>query len=258
MGEKLLRSLIEGIKSFTGVGQPTGAEVRDRARVLCRYSVNCSTGPGDVPFRAQVIDVSRSGMRLEGVGNVSKGDRLFIEYVTANPDDTVEPSQSVEVEVMWARKRPHDGTRVAGVRYAHADQVSRSWVNLILQEVGLQNEGGGIQRRKHIRLATALRAELRDKGTGQHIAEGKVSNLSVGGTLVQTEQEVEVGSEVLVLVAPYNNFPIFSVPARIMSARFDEEEGQTFVSLQFVNVSASQLKTLKRFMFNLLKGRSIG
>jgi c-di-GMP-binding flagellar brake protein YcgR len=63
---------------------------------------------------------------------------------------------------------------------------------------------------------------------------------------------------VLVLVAPYNNFPIFSVPGKIISSRYDEDEGQTYVSLQFVNVNARQLKTLKRFMFNLLKGRSIG
>ena len=78
----MLKSLIEGIKSFIGLNQPTGDEARDRARVLCRYAVDCSTAPGEVPFRAQVVDVSRSGMRLEGVGQVNKGDKLYIAYVT--------------------------------------------------------------------------------------------------------------------------------------------------------------------------------
>ena len=197
-------------------------------------------------------------MRLEGVGNLSKGDKLYIAYVTYEGSEQGGSNQPVEVEVMWARKRPHDGERLAGVRYSSMAQVSKSWVNYVLEEVGLSIENTGSQRRKHIRLATALRAELRDDQTGQHIAEGKVANLSVGGTLVQTEQQVEEGQKVLVLVSPYNNFPIFSVPAKVMSVRYDPDEGQTFVSLQFTNVNARQLKTLKRFMFNLLKGRSIG
>ena len=254
----MLKSLIDGIKSFIGLNQPTGDEVRDRARVLCRYPVDCSTAPGEVPFRAQVVDVSRSGLRLEGVGNLSKGDKLYIAYVTYEGSEQLGNNQPVEVEVMWSRKRPHDGERLAGVRYSSMEQVSRSWVNYVLEEVGLSIEKTGSQRRKHIRLATALRAEIRDNQTGQHIAEGKVANLSVGGTLVQTEQQVDEGQNVLVLVSPYDNFPIFSVPAKVMSVRYDPDEGQTFVSLQFTNVNARQLKTLKRFMFNLLKGRSIG
>lgn len=254
----MLKSLIDGIKSFIGMNQPSGDEVRDRARVLCRYAVDCSTAPGAVPFRAQVVDVSRSGMRLEGVGNVNKGDKLYIAYITYPGSEALANNEPVEVEVMWSRKRPHDGERLAGVRYVSPEQVSRSWVNHVLEEVGLSVERTGSQRRKHIRLATALRAELRESNTGQHIAEGKVANLSVGGLLVQTEQQVDEGSQVLVLVSPYNNFPIFSVPAKVMSVRYDPDEGQTFVSLQFINVNARQLKTLKRFMFNLLKGRSIG
>ncbi len=253
----MFKSLLDGIRSFIGGQQPTGDETRDKARVLCRYPVDCSSALNEVPFRAQVVDVSRSGMRLEGVGHLSKGDHLYVAYAAADLDNQSQ-REPVEVEVMWCRKRPHDGLRLAGVRYANPNQASRSWVGIVLEEVGLAVEGVGSQRRKHIRLVTALRAELRDQKTGQHIAEGKVSNLSVGGTLVQTEQPVEEGQEVLVLVAPYNNFPIFSVPARVLFVRYDEQEGQTFVSLQFINVNARQLKTLKRFMFNLVKGRSIG
>lgn len=255
----MLKSLLDGIKAFIGANQPSGEETRDRARVLCRYPVDCSAAPEDVPFRAQVVDVSRSGMRLEGVGDVSKGDRFYVAYVpVAGAEPAQEGVEPVQVEVMWARKRPHDGVRLAGVRYADPQQVTRSWVHYILEEVGLSQEKTSSQRRKHIRLATALRAELRDNQTGQHIAEGKVANLSVGGTLVQTEQPVEEGATVLVLVSPYNNFPIFSVPGKVISVRYDPDEGMTFVSLQFINVNARQLKTLKRFMFNLLKGRSIG
>lgn len=254
----MLKSLLDGIKAFIGGNQPTGDETRDRARVLCRYPVNCSTSAEDVPFRAQVVDISRTGMRLEGVGSVSRGQKLHIAYAQFPGGEAIEDAGPVAVEVMWARQRPHDGQRLAGVRYLTPTALQGSWVNHILQEVGLSAEQTDQQRRKHLRLATALRAELRDQETGQHLAEGKVANLSVGGTLVITEQPLKDGQMVLVLVAPYNNFPIFSVPGKIISSRYDDDEGQTYVSLQFVNVNARQLKTLKRFMFNLLKGRSIG
>lgn len=253
----MLKSLLDGIKAFVGGNQPSGDETRDRARVLCRYAVDCSNRPEDVPFRAQVVDISRTGMRLEGVGQLPKGSRLHIAYAEVEAGEPLENVGPVEVEVMWTRQRPHDGQRLAGVRFVDGEKLQGSWVYHVLQEVGLSLERNE-QRRKHLRLATALRAELRDQGSGQHLAEGKVANLSIGGTLVITEQPLQDGQMVLVLVSPYNNFPIFSVPGKVLNTRYDEEEGQTYVSLQFVNVNAHQLKTLKRFMTNLLKGRAIG
>lgn len=254
-----MQSLINGIRSFMGGKLPTGDETRDRARVLCRYPVNCSTGPTDVPFRAQVLDISRSGMRLEGVGELAKGSKLYIAYANYPGGEQMGNNpEPVEVEVMWTRKRPHDGQRLAGVRYSDAQQVTRSWVQHVLEEVGQSTDNTGLQRRKHIRLVTALRADLRDQVTGQTLASGKLANLSVGGVLVQTEQPVRDEQDVLVLISPYNNFPILSLPGRVRNTRFDNDEGVTFVSVQFINVSTSQTKTLKRYMANLLQGRSIG
>ena len=144
------------------------------------------------------------------------------------------------------------------MRYRDKDHLEGTWVNSVLSEVGLAHEDSKQQRRRHIRLVTALRAELRDFASGQHLCGGKVANLSVGGTLIQTEASIPEGQQVLVMVSPYNNFPIFSVPATVLKCRYEADEKQNFVSLQFVQVKAAQLKTLKKFVFNLLKGRSLG
>ena len=254
----MFSSLIDGIRAFIGAGAPSGEEARDKARVLCRYAVNCAAKVDGQPFPASVVDVSRTGMRLEGVATVSKGDNLWISYTDASDDRGDVDMGPVHVEVMWSRKRPHDGVRLAGVRYADMTQLKGTWVQSVLTEVGLSQEVSAFQKRKHIRLATALRAELRDNTSGEHLAEGKVSNLSVGGILVQSESSIRESVPVLVMVSPYNNFPIFSVPAQVLNCRYDPDEGQYFISLQFVSVNAQQLKTLKKFVFNLLKGRSIG
>lgn len=247
------RELVAGFRALVGLGGPTGSEARDRARVLCRYPVDCT--PGN--FEAFVVDVSRTGMRLEGVQQVRAGDRLSLAYRPYPggdpPPDTAGP---VEVEVVWCRKRPHDGKLLAGVRYTGS--VETSWVQHVFLEVGLAREHQGNQKRKHLRLATALRAEVRDKHTGQFVCEGKVANLSLGGVLVQTATPVAENQLVLVLIAPYNNFPILSLTGAILNVRTDVEEDMTLVSIQFVNVSAGDTRTLKRYIFKLLKGRSIG
>ena len=254
----MFSSLIDGIRAFIGSGAPTGEEARDKARVLCRYAVHCAAQLDGRPFPASVVDVSRTGLRLEGVATVSKGDQLWVSYADASEDRGDADLGPVQVEVMWSRKRPHDGVRLAGVRYVDMADLKGTWVQSVLSEVGLSQEVSAFQKRRHIRLATSLRAELRDSVSGEHLAEGKVANLSVGGTLVQSDASIREGASVLVMVSPYNNFPIFSVPAQVLNCRYDAEEGQNFISLQFVSVNAQQLKTLKKFVFNLLKGRSIG
>jgi len=247
------RDLVNGFRALVGRGGPSGNEARDRARVLCRYPVGCT--PGN--FEAFVVDISRTGMRLEGVSSLRAGERVSLAYRPyPGGDPPPENAGPVEVEVVWCRKRSHDGKLLAGVRYA--GPVEASWVHHVFLEVGLAREQTGAQKRKHLRLATALRAEIRDKHTGQYLGEGKVANLSLGGVLVQSATPLSENQLVLVLIAPYNNFPILSLTGSILNCRPDLEEDMLLASIQFVNVSPAEARTLKRYIFKLLQGRSIG
>ena len=250
------RRLLRGIKSFFHT--PTGEEARDRSRVLCRYSVLCRLRPEAAAFPASVVDISRTGMRLEDTTSLRPGDRIYVEFVPGpGPNEQpLEGGEPVQAEVMWCRKRPHDGKQMAGVRYA--SPLEGTWLHHVLVEVGLAREESRDQKRKHIRLATALRAEVRDWETGQHVCEGKVVNMSVGGILVQTERPPSTDHPVLVLISPYNNYPILSLQRQILNCREDVEEGYSLLSVQFTRVSARNAKTLKRYVANLLRGRAIG
>lgn len=254
----MLTRLLEGIRSFIGGPPLSGEEGRDRARILCRYRVLVSSRVDGQPSTGSVVDISRTGMRLEGLNSVSRGETLWISFADQSANEDGSDVGPVQVEVMWSRKRAHDGVRLTGVRYMQTGQLGGTWVQSIFREVGLSQDESSFMKRRHIRLATSLRADLRDQSTGETLAQGKVANLSVGGTLVESESALADNTAVMVIVSPYNNFPVFSIPAVVLNCRYDEDEGINYVSLQFVKVTAEQLKTLKRLIFNLLKGRAIG
>ena len=194
-------------------------------------------------------------MRLEGA-TIFKGDRLWVSYAESSEDRGDIRIDPVQVEVMWSRKRAHDGVSLAGVRYL--DHLKGTWACLLLREAGLALDNADFEKRKYIRMATALRAELRDPKNEMCWVEGRVTNLSVGGTLVQSNQTLPEGSRVQVMICPYTKFPIFSVPGQVLHTHYDANDGQHLLSLHFVQVNAKQIKTLKQFVFNLMKSRSLG
>lgn len=240
----MFRSLIEGIRSLVGGAGPTGEEARHKARVICRYPVQCSSAPDAPPRPSQVVDISLSGLRLEGLEGLKPHDTLWVAFA-----DAPEP---VKVEVIWSRKRPHDGQILTGTRYKAS--LEGTWVNQVLQEVGLAEQPASYQKRKHVRLASQLRAEVRDKVTGQYICDGQVENLSMGGVLIHTGQDTVDGQLVLVLIAPDDNYPILSLTGR--TVRCEHDQTGTHVSVQFVNVGARDVKILKRYLFSLVKEKA--
>lgn len=255
----MLAQLIDGIRSFIGGPPLSGEEARDRSRILCRYRAQAAARVDGQPTVCSVVDISRTGMRLEGLNTIGKGDTLWITFadVTDQSTDGLDVGP-VQVEVMWSRKRAHDGVRLTGVRYLTPTKLDGTWVQAIFREVGLSNDEGSFMKRRHIRLATSLRADLRDEASGETLAQGKVANLSVGGMLVESDASLKDGAKVLVIVSPYNNFSVFSIPAVVLNCRYEDDEGMNYISLQFVKVSSQELATLKRLIFNLLKGRAIG
>ena len=250
----MFASLMDGLRSFIRGSGSGGEESRGKARVICRYAVRCTAPAGGAPYAASVVDLSRDGMRLEGVAALAIGDRLDVNFTQTMGEEHVDAGPVI-VEVIWARKRAHDGVRLAGVRYVDANDLGGTWVQLVLEEMGLNSDSAAFQKRKYIRLATALRAELQD-AKGVTLAQGKVANLSVGGTLVHSESEVAEGTVVGLKISPYNNFPVFSVSAKVLQGRSDGTKGH-LLSLQFVQVNAKEVKILKQFVSNLVKGRSL-
>ncbi|MGE0488252.1 MAG: PilZ domain-containing protein [Vulcanimicrobiota bacterium] len=250
----MLRELLKGIKAFVIGGElPTPDESRIAPRLLCQYRVNLLYG--DTEFKASVVDIGSTGMRLEGVPEMNKGDHLRISYPFA---EHFQEDVGFEVEVMWTRVRTHDGVRLTGVRYIkQGEELKGTWVRTLQEEVGLHGDST-FQKRKHVRLATTLKAEVRDLDSGRFLSQGKVNNLSVGGALIESPEELKKNNRVMALIGPHLNYPTLSVHARVLNSRADEDDGVYLHSLQFVDVNKKQLKTLERLVLKMLQGRSLG
>ncbi len=247
----MLRELFQGIKAFVIGGElPTPEESRFAPRLLCQYRVNLLIR--DQEEKCSVVDIGTTGLRLENLPEVSKGERLWISYPLST---AFQADHGMEVEVMWTRVRPHDKIRVAGVRFV-SDQLEGTWVRTLQEETGLHGNST-FQKRKHVRLATTLKAELRDLSTGRFLTQGKVNNLSVGGALIESPDSLKSGHQVMALVGPHLNYPTLSVHAKVLNSRADDEDGIFLHSIQFVDLTKKQLKTLERLVLKMLEGRSL-
>ncbi|MEW6277755.1 MAG: PilZ domain-containing protein, partial [Candidatus Eremiobacterota bacterium] len=206
----MIQRFLDGLRQIVlGPRQHGAEETRTRTRVLCRYPVLYTTEDGDTQ-RAYVVDIGVNGMRLEGVKKLKKSSR--IQVASAYPG--LEQNK-LRCEVVWCRERMA-GDYNAGIRYDEKDDNLRgSWVKVILQELGLGDETA-FQRRKHVRIATSLRAEIRDLRSGHYLTDGRVLNLSIGGCLVQSDNPVTDNLQVLCLIGPYANYPVLSISAKCL------------------------------------------
>ncbi len=247
-----LQKLFGGIKNLVlGTDPLNPEESRIAPRILCQYRVNMHNEGAD--FKCSIVDIGATGMRLEGVPMLTKGQRFEISYPFA---EGFKKEHSFEVEVMWCRGREIDDELMAGVRYLKTgDELRGTWVHTLLSEVGLIGEAV-YQKRKHVRLATTQKVFFRDLATGHHILEGKVNNISIGGALVESETDLRAGRKVMALIGPNLNYPTLSIHARVVASRPDPEHEHRLLSLQFVDVSKDELRVLENLVVGMLEGRA--
>jgi hypothetical protein len=249
-----LSKLLEGVRSLVlGTDPLSPEESRISPRILCQYRVNMRNAGSD--FRCSIVDIGTTGLRLEGVPRLEKGQRFHISYPFA---EAFKEEYSFEVEVMWCRDREIDDELVAGVRFLKTgDDLRGTWVHTLLSEVGLIGEAV-YQKRRHVRLATTQKVFFRDVDTGHHILEGKVNNISVGGALVESESDMRAGRRILALIGPNVNFPTLAIHAKVLASRQDPDQDHHLLSLQFVDVTRDELRVLETLVINMLEGRTLG
>lgn len=246
----ILKDLLKGIKAFiTGGELPTPEECRQTPRLLCQYRANARYQGRD--FKVSVVDIGATGVGLECEQEVPRGETFAISYPLSNE---FVADNAVDVEVAWCRRRQEDGKILIGARYtSDAQRLQSSWAWVLLDELGL-GRNTAYQKRKQLRLATALKAELRDSESGHFLTRGKVANLSVGGALIESPDPLRSGSRVLALIGPHLDYPTLSIHGNVLSSRDGDEENHLH-SLQFVDVSKEQMKNLEKTMLKMLSGQ---
>ncbi len=248
-----LSKLLEGFRSLVLGGDPISPEEsRDSPRILCQYRVNLNLDGTD--HKASIVDIGTTGMRLDGVPKVSKGDILRVSFPFSERFDS---ESGLDVVVMWCRSNSNTDELSAGVRYSdQGDKLKGTWVYRLLSEIGLTGTAV-YQKRKHVRLSTTQKVFLRDDATGRHILEGRVNNLSVGGALVESAFSMKRGRTVLALIGPSANSPTLSIHAKVINSRADLDEGCHLISLQFIELTKVQLSSLESMVIAMLEGRTL-
>ena len=247
----IISKLLEGFKSLVlgpSIGSPE--EGRDSPRILCQYRVNLRSSGRD--FKASVIDIGTTGMRILDVPQLEKGEILRVSYPFA---EAFQEEHSFDVLVMWCRS---SGDQLeAGTRFVkQGPELKGTWVHLLLSELGLTGDAV-YRKRQHVRLSSAMEVAFRDPDTGRHLLTGGLNNLSVGGALVESEQSIKPGRKVFVLMGLSINSPTLTVNAKVVHSRTDEEWGCHLISLQFVDMNKSQLSNLESLVIAMVEGRSL-
>ena len=249
-----LSKLLEGFKSLVLGSDPLSPEEsRVSPRILCQYRVNARNNEGR-DFKASVTDIGTTGMRVEGVPQLEKGERLEISYPFAG---TFQEERGFSVEVQWCRPSDIDDRLVAGVTFLKTgDELRGTWVHTLLTEVGLLGDAV-YQKRQHVRLVTHQKVFFRDVDTGHHLLEGRVNNISIGGALVESDSDMRAGRRILAIIGPNLSFPVLSIHAKVLSSRLDPDDGSHLLSLQFVDVTKEELRELEGLVMGMLEGRSL-
>lgn len=253
-----ISKLLEGVRRLVLRPAESGEDFkpddnRTSPRILCDYRVELK-GKTE-RFTASAVDIGKTGLRVEGVPTLEVGQVYEISYPYAGGKG---PSASFEAEVMWCRpSRKHQGELVAGFRFVRqGDELKGTWVHTLLTELGLA--GNAVyQKRRHLRLSTRRKVYLRDLETGRHLLVGRLSNLSVGGALVQSAYELQKGRQVLALIGGSVERPTLTIGAEVIEVRMDPEEGHRLLSLQFVELNEEQLGKLEQMIREMLKGRAL-
>jgi len=242
----LFREAFDKIGQFlTGGPSHVGLERRHAPRLAGQWAAIARNGNDQFPV--SIVNVGPSGLGLEASRRSASGNIISISPAPAHHAGANE--SEVEIEVKWCYVREHDGRVIIGTRFVAGNHLEESWLGPLLREASL-NWGDQEQKRKHVRLNSVLKAELRELETGRYLNEGDVSNISLGGILVKTTKSMHAVPPLLVLIGPYSNYPTLFLPARLVNSRQDDD-GRVFLhALEFLNTSPEQKETLE----SLIKG----
>ncbi len=239
-----LDRLLQGFRSFVlGDELLSGEEGRSHPRIVCHYEVNLKNLNSE--FDAEITDIGISGMRIEGGPLLKRGERFKISYPFA---EGFREEHAFEVEVMWCRRRADNRRLVSGVAYVKQGELLHgTWVHTLLTEVGLLGDAV-YQRRSPSRQRPSHQVALCSARGGRPLGRGHLNNLSVGGALVECHESFQLPKGVLLVIGEDQQKPTLTLRCRVIETRKDPDDGQSLVSLQFVDFNREEFKALQRLI----------
>ncbi|MEW6281387.1 MAG: PilZ domain-containing protein [Candidatus Eremiobacterota bacterium] len=231
------------IQGFSSSGGASLEERRRMIRVRCYCHVRVVRG--EEVFKGVVTDLGLDGLRLKCPATLCDGETVEIHYPDAPPGA---PAGPVRGQVIWSQPHARYVESLSGLRYA--DSTDRSWVRLVLQELGFDDVQRVFQRRKFIRADASIPARLYPPNSSQLSA--RVVNMGVGGALMETAEEFPNGTSVTLEVSLWRILPTLSLSARTLQPRRDQDNGLVLTGLEFSELGPEQVDLLGKYVVYLL------
>jgi hypothetical protein len=247
----MLRNVIQSIEALDPRDLPENLAERRRAlriKTYCHVEVSVE----GQNYKGIVTDMGLEGMRLKSqTAPLVVG--LEVNLRCQQPMGVGELGV-VRCQVLWVQRVGREF--VAGLRYADTrDNMKRSWVRHLLQELGF-DDSRTFQRRRHMRVDGFIPARI-FFGEESLLPDPRVINLGIGGALVESRHETPAEQDVELEISLWRILPTLCLPARIIEVRQEPGNGIYLHCLQFGDLTPEQIRLLGNYIINFINQSSI-
>ena len=239
----LLARLLNGVRSFSnGGGNSEFKERRRVARVACDYSVTAQIESGS--FEVKILDIGLFGLgilseeQLEVEGQLKLGSPL-------DHDDE-------QIECVIRSSQLDAGLYVSRLVYNQSpESLSSSWIASLLRELGYSLAHLS-QRRKLRRIQAHLPVELQTFEGDQSVSATAL-DIGMEGALIESDVDWSQGSQVGLLLGPYEKHEAFYLEGVTVELRASESEGKWLHSVRFFEMDSNRYEKLGRLALELMR-----
>lgn len=237
-----LSKLASGLRSIVEPLQKGEAfkERRRAPRVDCDYQITV------LPNSADEMPANLHSIGLFGLGLICSEELTGVVDITAPKSLESEERIRCRVEVC----RPVEGGYHCGLVYHEpAEKLSTSWIAHLLRELGYSLHHL-VQRRKLRRISTRIPADLQTYD-GEQSVPAVALDIGVQGALIESEADWPPGTEVALLLGPYESHEAIYLEGMTVDLR--PSEGKFLHSIRFYALETNRLSRLGNLIIELVK-----
>lgn len=195
--------------------------------------------------RAQLLDLSRYGLRLKTESHLAKKTTIALKAPT---HPSVEKEPPLMAKVVWCYRDP-SGLYISGLQVPDDAVGEVSWLSLLLEELGYSDDGS--QRRKYIRAESEILGILEPE-TGDPTPV-RVLNLSMGGALIEAKENIPSNTQFSLQLGPHLDLPGLTIEGTVLRNSSDADGDKIYHSSRFGALTDETHKVLSEYIRTLIK-----
>lgn len=223
-----------------GFGTPTD-ERRDTIRLGCRIPVLLKMK--SKMMEVKVINASLTGLCIELESSVKPKTKI-----TLHRDEF---GDAISAKVLWCRGQRGSAKYQAGVLYlSDSEELKNSWIKPALKQLGFTVGRIG-EKRKLLRVPGRYRCFLKSMA-GETYANGELTNLSIGGALVESDVELPLKLKIRIKTDPVGGLDALTGVAEVRTCKKNPKTRNYCCGLRFLEIDEQLVKRHMAIMMSNL------